>query len=124
MKISGILSPDAGDGSYSNKTPSVNYRLRIRQQPVAARSYGFGEKDKRAINPPPIIQFTIESLNHARERINKQLHEKHYVMSYSIYSKRSRDATFISKEWRQERQLLGTLVSTSFIGKDEYGEEG
>ncbi|PTD02486.1 Sexual development regulator velC [Fusarium culmorum] len=25
---------------------------------------------------------------------------------------------------RQERQLLGTLISTPFVGKDEHGQEG
>ncbi|KAJ0130826.1 Quinate permease [Fusarium oxysporum f. sp. albedinis] len=131
MKASDILRSNAGNErrnigvTSSNKLPTVEYSLRVRQQPVAARSCGFGERDRRVIDPPPIIQLTIKSPNLTRDEIDKQLRNNHYIMSCSIYDESgSQDATFISGGWRQERQLLGVLISTPFVGEDEYGEEG
>ncbi|KAF5241906.1 hypothetical protein FANTH_8930 [Fusarium anthophilum] len=131
IKISGALNPNMGDKTYNisnsgrNKFPSVEYSLRVRQQPVAARLCGLGARDRRVIDPPPIIQLIIKSPNLDQEEIGKQLRDNYYVMSCSIYDKSgSREETFVSEEWRQERQLLGTLVSTPFVGKDEHGDEG
>ena len=36
----------------------TEYRISVRQQPVRARMCGFGEKDRRPIDPPPIIELT------------------------------------------------------------------
>ncbi|CAI4217579.1 unnamed protein product [Parascedosporium putredinis] len=74
------------------------YRITVRQQPVAARSCGFGERDRRVIDPPPIVQLTIEDPNLSKEEI--------------------------SQHYRQQRRLMGTLVASPFVGFDENGEEG
>lgn len=34
--------------------------IEIIQNPIRARSCGFGEKDRRPIDPPPILQLFIE----------------------------------------------------------------
>ncbi|KAG1199059.1 hypothetical protein G6F70_005271 [Rhizopus microsporus] len=36
------------------------YKLQIVQNPIRARCCGFGEKDKRPIDPPPILKLTAE----------------------------------------------------------------
>ena len=38
------------------------FELFVRQQPVRARMIGFGEKDRRPIDPPPILQLVIRDL--------------------------------------------------------------
>ncbi|KAM5351482.1 hypothetical protein ACJ41O_004205 [Fusarium nematophilum] len=132
MRISDLLSPGAGNGSRSSSISSkrpgntdAEYRLRIRQQPVAARSCGFGERDRRVIDPPPIVQLIIEGPNLTQEEISKQLRYCHYVMSCSIYDESgARDASFMPEEYRQQRRLMGSLVGAPFVGKDEFGEEG
>lgn len=47
--------------SSSPHLPTLHriYQLRVRQQPLHARMCGFGEKDRRPIDPPPIIQLII-----------------------------------------------------------------
>lgn len=47
-------------GDFPSADVNVKYRLNIRQQPVAARSCGFGERDRRVIDPPPIVELLIE----------------------------------------------------------------
>ncbi|KAI9094435.1 velvet factor [Phlyctochytrium arcticum] len=38
------------------RTPH-SYRLRILQNPVRARCCGFGNKDRRAVDPPPVVEL-------------------------------------------------------------------
>lgn len=35
------------------------YELSIAQQPSRARMCGFGDKDRRPISPPPIVQLVV-----------------------------------------------------------------
>ncbi|RJE17567.1 Velvet factor, partial [Aspergillus sclerotialis] len=44
--------------SISKSSPS-RYHLHIRQQPVAARACGAGDRDRRPVDPPPIIQMLL-----------------------------------------------------------------
>jgi hypothetical protein len=128
MRISDILTTDEGRGgsmSVNNRSSDVCFRLQIRQQPIAARSCGFGERDRRVIDPPPIVQLLIEGANLTKEETVKHLRYPHYVMSCSIYDESgSCDASFMPEEYRQQRRLMGLLVSAPFVGKDEHGEEG
>ncbi|KAH6888627.1 velvet factor-domain-containing protein [Thelonectria olida] len=136
MRIADILSVDGGSNNSTNsmsapssRRPSHNldaeYKLKIRQQPVAARSCGFGERDRRVIDPPPIVQLLIESPYLSEEETKKRLRYCHYVMSCSIYDESgTRDAAFMPEEYRQQRRLMGSLAGAPFVGKDEFGEEG
>ena len=36
----------------------TEFRISVRQQPVRARMCGFGEKDRRPIDPPPVVELT------------------------------------------------------------------
>ncbi|KAM0346748.1 hypothetical protein ACHAP4_011638 [Fusarium culmorum] len=131
MGISSIISPNVGHGGHDIATTSgsklhnVEYSLKIRQQPIAARSCGLGEKDRRVIDPPPVVQLMIKGPNLAHSRYERLLHGNQYIMNCSLYDDSGSEvATFITKQGRQERQLLGTLISTPFVGKDEHGQEG
>ncbi|KAJ4196192.1 hypothetical protein NW759_016424 [Fusarium solani] len=116
--------PDILCNSRRSVEHDVDYKLRIRQQPVAARYCGFADRDRRVIGPPPIVQLMIEGPNLTDEELSAQL-RGHYVMSCSIYDETgTRDASFMLEEYRHRRRLIGSLVATSFVGKDEYDEEG
>jgi hypothetical protein len=56
--MSCLIPPPLGLGRPSQK--SKKYRLIVVQNPVRARCCGFGEKDRRPIDPPPILQLFIE----------------------------------------------------------------
>ncbi|KAI9488739.1 velvet factor-domain-containing protein, partial [Zychaea mexicana] len=55
--MSTVVPPPLGLGRPSRK--SIQYRLVVIQHPTRARCCGFGEKDKRPINPPPILQLHV-----------------------------------------------------------------
>ncbi|KAL4979078.1 velvet factor [Aspergillus desertorum] len=42
---------------------SSRYRLFIRQQPIAARACGAGDRDRRPVDPPPIMQLLLADFN-------------------------------------------------------------
>ncbi|RSL77482.1 hypothetical protein CEP52_017711, partial [Fusarium oligoseptatum] len=119
-------SGDVGVAGSRGPATGAKYVLSIRQQPVAARSCGSGERDRRAIDPPPILQLSIEGPGLAEEESSKLLRYSDYVMSCSIYDQSgTRDLSFMPEEYRQRRRrLMGSVVGTSFVGQDEYGETG
>ncbi|KAL7309723.1 hypothetical protein PS15m_010570 [Mucor circinelloides] len=56
--MSSSIPPPLGLGRPSQK--SKKYRLIMVQNPVRARCCGFGEKDRRPIDPPPVLQLFLE----------------------------------------------------------------
>ena len=120
MKIADLVA-----GRRHSGANGVEYHLRIRQQPVAARSCGFGERDRRVIDPPPIVQLIVQGPNLTKDEISSRLRYGHYVMSCSIYDESgTRDASFMPEEYRQQRRLMGSLVGAPFVGQDENNDEG
>ncbi|KAI1104646.1 velvet factor-domain-containing protein [Jackrogersella minutella] len=135
MKISELLSDDPRTGeSGSSKAPerrrapavaSSTYTLKVRQQPVAARSCGFGERDRRVIDPPPIVQVFIEDPQASQEEIRAQLKFRFSVMHCTIWNETGdQDCSGMPDDFRQQRRLMGTIVSSPFVGLDEKNEEG
>ncbi|RUS17208.1 velvet factor-domain-containing protein [Endogone sp. FLAS-F59071] len=52
-----------GGGGWSNRirypVDQMHFRLEVVQQPLRARMCGFGDKDRRPITPPPILQLKV-----------------------------------------------------------------
>jgi hypothetical protein len=134
VKISDLLSDEPRPGGNESSTPmppvSVSmpeseYKIRVRQQPVAARSCGFGERDRRVIDPPPIVQLTIEDPNLSQEEIARRIRHPFSVVHCSIWNETGdQDNSAMPEDYRQQRRLMGTLVASPFVGLDENGEEG
>lgn len=135
MKISELLTDEPRNGeSGSSKAPvrrkgpkpaSSTYSLKVRQQPVAARSCGFGERDRRVIDPPPIVQVFIEDPKASQEEIRSQHKFKFSVMHCTIWNETGdQDCSGMPDDYRQQRRLMGTIVSSPFVGLDEKNEEG
>ena len=45
------------------KSTQRSYHLHIRQQPIAARACGAGDRDRRPIDPPPIVQILLSDFD-------------------------------------------------------------
>ncbi|CAK7265505.1 hypothetical protein SEPCBS57363_001617 [Sporothrix epigloea] len=101
------------------------YCIHVRQQPVAARSCGFGEGDRRVIDPPPIVQLNIVDPEATPKEIDMRLRSQLTVVHCSIWDETGeQDNSTMPEDYRQQRRLMGTLVSSPFVGRDEYGKEG
>lgn len=93
------------------------YILSIRQQPKSARACGYGERDRRVVDPPPILVLDIQD-PHGRPET--------YVIHCVLWNAETdTDATAMpeSNERRQQRRLMGTNVASPFPAKDENNED-
>ncbi|KAL9120910.1 MAG: hypothetical protein Q9187_002537 [Circinaria calcarea] len=105
------------------------YKLTIRQQPIAARACGFGERDRRVIDPPPILQLSLTDFDPESaadvEELRWPLNVAHCAL-YSVPHQSSAVSTGIdvtsipdpNNPSKFSRRLMGTLVATPFVGID------
>ncbi|KAG4279538.1 hypothetical protein FPRO04_13638 [Fusarium proliferatum] len=112
--------------SKRKKLSTTEYSLEIRQHPLNARACGFGPKDRRAIDPPPILQLRINDASLTPEKIQKELRDRKYVANCFLYDANgTHDVTLILDEQQQSiQQLSSRTTSAHFYGKYEAGKEG
>ncbi len=103
--------------------PSTHrYELSVRQQPLAARAHGFGERYRRMIDPPPIVQLTLIDFDPTSDLDASELRYPFNVVHCTLVSPNSSetDVTAITDPCTQRtsRYLMGTLVASPFISSD------
>ena len=103
--------------------------LAIRQQPIAARACGFGERDRRAIDPPPIIQLSLKNFNPRLPSDIAELRWPFNIVHCALLSAAPQTPAYASppdvtavedpnQSNRLSRRLMGTLVASPFVGID------
>lgn len=106
--------------------PELNYQLSIRQQPIAARACGYGERDRRVIDPPPILQLKITdketSVPEQDEGAMLAVHCTLLSTDGDDDQAAAVDTSFIDAP--PARCLMGTLVASPYQAKDENGIAG
>ena len=119
-------------------TDSARYTLTVRQQPQSARACGFGERDRRVIDPPPILVLDVHkpvgTETYAVHCVlwNPALDEDDSTMPVSTERKQQSMykiftlETFFTENriWKPPAnssagRLMGTLMASPFYGKDE-----
>ncbi|ORZ10743.1 velvet factor-domain-containing protein [Absidia repens] len=100
------------------------YELVVCQQPLHARMCGFGEKDRRPIDPPPIVQLIVSQQN--QEPVDVQtLQIPFFVLHVTLWSAdRNEERNIISNPPKCTRVLMGSLVSSPSLLKNPDGEQG
>lgn len=138
IPISGLLSSDSKYVPSSMSMPSTDvesslqtsrptYTIKLVQQPMAARACGFGERDRRVIDPPPILKMEIISPTSTREELKTMIRSNLSVVHCTLWDPATnKDDTAMpgTTDKRQQRRLMGTLVSSPFVGLDEHNIEG
>lgn len=122
-----VYSSPRGTRVASSARPPPQFRMLIRQQPVNARACGFGERDRRVIDPPPILQMIVNDPNlNCKDNKLKSRYPPSIVHCTLWHADSDEEDVKMqdSGERRQQRRLMGTLVSSPFVGRDEKGEEG
>lgn len=79
------------------------------------------------IDPPPILQMTVEDPNASAEEMKALIRQPCAVVHCTLWDPiANKDDTAMpgTTDKRQQRRLMGTLVSSPFVGKDEHGVEG
>lgn len=62
------------------------FRLHIRQQPVATRACAAGEKDRRPIDPPPILQMLLVDFDSKSDDDLELLQNPRYTVACLLYA--------------------------------------
>ncbi|KAI0481152.1 velvet factor-domain-containing protein [Xylariaceae sp. FL0804] len=77
------------------------------------------------IDPPPIVQVTIEDPTASEREIDERIRYPFSVMNCRIFNEAGdEDMSAMPEDFRQQRRLMGTIVSSPFVGKDENDLEG
>jgi hypothetical protein len=123
------LSPAtaAPPNSFSrvSQLPPLTYTLTIRQQPVAARACGFGERDRRVIDPPPILELKItDKATGGPEQDHTGMLALHCTLLNPTNQEDETQAASTATDMQSTRRLMGTLVASPYQAKDERGIAG
>ena len=106
-------------------------RLVILQQPRAARACGHGERDRRVIDPPPVLQLKLQDYDSTSAHDRDLLRSKYNMVHCTLLSVSDRDAPIEASEDvsrihdpndpnKDLRRLMGSLTIDPFIGDDMY----
>lgn len=108
-----------------NEQLNLNYELRVRQQPIAARACGFGERDRRVIDPPPIIQLLVTNPKTGQAE-QEELRYSLNVVHCTLWNAEgtNEETALIQPDRRTTRRLMGQLVASPSVAKDEHDIEG
>ncbi|KAK8237859.1 velvet factor-domain-containing protein [Phyllosticta capitalensis] len=120
----GITSNAPFRGPSLDKT-QYEYKLIVRQQPVAARACGFGERDRRVIDPPPIIQLLVTDPKTGQSDPD-ELRYSLNVVRCTLWNAdgTSEETALVQPDRRTTRRLMGQLVASPSVAKDEHDVEG
>ncbi|TDZ65061.1 Sexual development regulator VELC [Colletotrichum trifolii] len=129
VKIESLLTGGGSSQHMSEQEsvpPANEYEIFFRQQPVAARCCGYGERDRRVIDPPPIVQLRINNPNLSPDELYDKIHHPAYVVHCSIWDEKGQEdfGNMPADYVRPGKRIMGSLVSSPFVGQDEKGEEG
>ncbi|KAI9823791.1 MAG: hypothetical protein M1819_001138 [Sarea resinae] len=123
-----IVSHEIPPSSNSNR-----YQIIVRQQPLAARACGFGERDRRVIDPPPIVELklkdepsTAATTSSPSASSSSELRYPFNVVHCTLWNANgtSDETALAQPDRRTTRRLMGTLVASPFVGLDESDHEG
>ncbi|KAI7867144.1 velvet factor-domain-containing protein [Spinellus fusiger] len=119
-----VLPSNCSSIGYDEKEDHT-YKLIVCQQPLHARMCGFGEKDRRPIDPPPIVQLVVQQ-GESRGPVDTQtLQTPFFVLHVTLWSEdRQSERNIISNPPKYTRILMGSLVSSPSLLKNTEGKTG
>ena len=97
----------------------------VRQQPEVARACGFGERDRRAVDPPPVVE--LEAFRGDGASVNvEELQLAHFVVQASLWNEDGLidTTTFLQPPRIAARRLLGSLAASPAVAADEHNKKG
>lgn len=132
MAVCALLNDEGLETATSGKAAApairqdaVRYELSLRQQPINARSCGFGDRDRRVIDPPPIVQLKVHGAGLSPEELSQKMRNKKNVVHCAIWDESgTEEMSAMPEECTRQKRLMGNFVASPFLGTDEHGEDG
>ena len=121
---SATSAPFLGPPIRRLQVPPLDYKLTIRQQPAAARACGFGERDRRVVDPPPILELKITD---KKTGLLVQDTACILAMHCALLNHDGSDEAEVAPPQEgmpSTRRLMGTIVASPYQAKDENGVAG
>ncbi|TGZ78716.1 hypothetical protein EX30DRAFT_383404 [Ascodesmis nigricans] len=106
-----------GDASSRTRYRNEDYELIIRQGPKRARVAGVKDKDRKAVDPPPIIQLKLRDESDVAQNY---LQSPYFFMAANLY----RADVDAPAQMAPHQALAGTLVSSLHRLKDINNDDG
>ncbi|KAK2732830.1 hypothetical protein FQN57_002472 [Myotisia sp. PD_48] len=109
--------PAAHTAPHRYMVNAADYDLAVRQHPERARVAGAKEKERKPVDPPPIIQLRVRD---EADPVHNYLQSPYYFMCCTLYhATEDRPAPVVSAN-----ALTGTLVSSLHRLKDIDNQDG
>lgn len=118
------LVPNLLSQNKAHLVRNLKFTLRIRQQPQQARSCGFADKDRRAIDPPPIVELVINGEGLSKQELESYLYHDRYVMCCTLLDEKGVDAMNMEQDGLRSKRMMGENSAVPFVGADEHGAVG
>ncbi|KAG2173059.1 hypothetical protein INT44_007032 [Umbelopsis vinacea] len=100
------------------RTKCIRHTLTIRQQPAHARVCTIPERDRRPIDPPPILRMSLDGLDPEEEQYHTQ--SPHYFMCANLVHPHDHTNLYLPVQ----NYLTGTIVSSLHRLKDIDNSDG
>ncbi|GAM88876.1 hypothetical protein ANO11243_069100 [Dothideomycetidae sp. 11243] len=105
--------------------PDLEYKLIMRQQPKAARACGFGERDRRVVDPPPIVEVRAQNPETGDSLLVRDSYTTLHCMLINANNGTDASQMSISRgEVSSAQRLMGCAVTSPWVGNDETGTPG
>ncbi|KAK0389519.1 hypothetical protein NLU13_3094 [Sarocladium strictum] len=117
--VPNLIGPDK-----AHLVRNLKFSLKIRQQPQQARSCGFADKDRRAIDPPPIVELKIEGEGFSKKDLEVYMNYDRYVMCCTLLDEKGVDAMNMEQDGLRSKRMMGENTVVPFVGTDEHGQVG
>lgn len=110
--------------------PQPECKLVVMQQPISARACGYGDKDRRMIDPPPILTLEVFDKD-TGQPVNPKDRKRHlrnfmpivHCTLWNPYTNCEDDKIEGSSDRRNQRRMVGTMVCNGFRALDPQGDE-
>ncbi|CEP15155.1 hypothetical protein [Parasitella parasitica] len=111
----------------------ITYSLEVVQNPIRARCCGFGEKDRRPIDPPPILQLSSKD-RHGNPIDLKPEDSILFLVQCELFNvSKTENRTLVYTPWSSSssndkpeyvRNLIGSSVSNAYHLYNEFDKPG
>lgn len=110
---------------HASQVPPLNYSIIVRQQPAAARACGFNQRDRRVIDPPPILELKITDKATCSPQSDSNSMLAMYCTLLDPSNPEDETKTQpIGANMQSTSRLTGTLVASPYQAEDERGVAG
>ncbi|ODM23229.1 hypothetical protein SI65_00818 [Aspergillus cristatus] len=113
-----MSAPAFSDATLTRESQSSDFELTIRQQPERARVAGGKEKERKPVDPPPIVQLRVRE--EGTYLAQHYLQSPYYFMCCSLWDATEDQAVPVPPS----TALAGTLVSSLHRLKDVDNNDG